>query len=292
MKFLVVGLGSMGKRRIRNLQELKVEEIIGFDTREDRRKDASNMYSIEIAETLDLALRKKPDAMIISTPPHKHLEYMIIAVRNNIHFFTEVNTMSPNDLQIVINLLKKKKIVGLPSTNLMFHPSVIKMKNLLKNGSIGKPLLFNFHSGSYLPDWHPWEKLQDYYVYAKETGGGRDQIAWELSWIMSLMGKPKNVMANTKKLGSFRANIFDVYDLLIEFENNAIGHIMVDVVQRPPGRICEIVGDKGMMKWEYDERLVKINSSDKKKWIEYPEKLDYRGYKIEKPKRGFAIKDT
>ncbi|MDE1817938.1 MAG: hypothetical protein KGI19_04995 [Thaumarchaeota archaeon] len=67
---------------------------------------------------------------------------------------------------------------------------------------------------------------------------------------------------------------------------------MVDVVQRPPGRICEIVRDKGMMKWEYDERLVKINSPDKKKWVEYPEKLDYKGYKIEKPKRGFAIKNT
>ena len=36
MKFLVIGLGSMGKRRVRNLQYLKAGEIIGFDLREDR----------------------------------------------------------------------------------------------------------------------------------------------------------------------------------------------------------------------------------------------------------------
>lgn len=40
MNFLVVGLGSMGKRRIRNLQYLKAGEIIGFDLREDRCQEA------------------------------------------------------------------------------------------------------------------------------------------------------------------------------------------------------------------------------------------------------------
>lgn len=292
MRFLVVGLGSMGKRRVRNLQELKVDEIIGFDIREDRRKEAAKLYSIEVTETFDSALKKMPDAMIISTPPHKHLHYATIAAQNDIHFFTEVNTMKPAELQKLIDLLKKKKVVAIPSTNLMFHPSVMRMKNILKKGTIGKPLLFNFHSGSYLPDWHPWERLRDYYVYRIETGGGRDQIAWELSWIMVLMGRPKSVMAITKKLGSFRANIYDTYDLLLEFYGSVVGHVMVDVIQRPPGRICEIVGEEGMIRWDYDKRLVRSYSTSNKKWKEYPEKLGYKGYKIEKPKAGFAIKHT
>jgi len=177
MKFLVVGLGSMGKRRIRNLLELKVDEIIGYDIREDRRKESRDLYSIKITNDIESAINMKPDVMIISTPPDKHLEYVIKAVDNDIHFFTEVNTMKPEELQSIIDLLKRKKITGLPSTNLMFHPSIIKIKNLIRNNEIGKILSFNFHSGSYLPDWHPWERLEDYYVYKKETGGGRDQIA-------------------------------------------------------------------------------------------------------------------
>lgn len=291
MRFLVVGLGSMGKRRIRNLQELGFNEIVGFDIRKDRTKQTSELYSIDVEEDFDSAIAKKPDVMIISTPPQKHLEYVRIAAKNKIHFFTEVNTIPPSEIQEIIDSIKQNKIIGLPSSNLMFHPSIVRMKNLVRNKEIGKILTFNFHSGSYLPDWHPWEKLSDYYVYSKDTGGGRDQIAWELSWILWLLGKPNSVMAQTKKLGHFKADIFDVYDLLVEFENGVLGNIIVDVIQRPSGRWCEIIGEEGTIKWDYDHKVVKsINVSDNK-WKEFPESKDYKGYKVEIPKKGFAIKD-
>ncbi|MFZ0183898.1 MAG: Gfo/Idh/MocA family oxidoreductase [Nitrosotalea sp.] len=291
MKFLVVGLGSMGKRRVRNLLEIGIDEIIGYDIREDRRKEASDLYSIKVTQDFESAINMKPDAMIISTPPDKHLEYAIEAANKDIHFFTEVNTMTPDEIQIIIDLLKKKKIIGVPSTNLMFHPSVVKIANIIKNNKIGKVLSFNFHSGSYLPDWHPWERLEDYYVCKKETGGGRDQIAWELSWIMALMGKPKIVTAMTRKLAKFQAEIYDIYDLLIQFENNSIGHVMVDVIQRPPGRMCEIIGEEGYISWDYEDKMVRLFLVDTNTCNEYPEKENYKGYKIEYPKPGFATKD-
>ena len=46
MKFLVVGLGSMGKRRIRNLHTLNFSQIAGFDLRNDRVEEAVNKYQI------------------------------------------------------------------------------------------------------------------------------------------------------------------------------------------------------------------------------------------------------
>ena len=46
MRFLIIGLGSMGKRRIRNLQSLDVGEISGFDISEGRRKEAREKYGI------------------------------------------------------------------------------------------------------------------------------------------------------------------------------------------------------------------------------------------------------
>jgi threonine dehydrogenase-like Zn-dependent dehydrogenase len=54
-KFLIVGLGSMGRRRIRSLKYLSVNDlkylsvndIIGFDIRKDRCKDAKEKYGIE-----------------------------------------------------------------------------------------------------------------------------------------------------------------------------------------------------------------------------------------------------
>src|SRR3546814_6666101 len=46
MKFLVIGLGSMGKRRVRNLRALGEQCVAGFDPRVDRREEAESKYGI------------------------------------------------------------------------------------------------------------------------------------------------------------------------------------------------------------------------------------------------------
>ena len=47
MNVLVIGLGSMGKRRIRLIQELFPEAFIyGVDARQDRREEVSDLYGI------------------------------------------------------------------------------------------------------------------------------------------------------------------------------------------------------------------------------------------------------
>ena len=76
MKFLIVGLGSMGKRRVRNLSFLKAGEIVGFDPREDRRQEAAEKYCIRTVGDFGQAMSERPDALIISTPPDLHMPYM------------------------------------------------------------------------------------------------------------------------------------------------------------------------------------------------------------------------
>jgi len=88
---LVVGLGSMGKRRVRNLCALGVERIVGFDVREDRRREAADRYQVDVVPTLERGLASKPDVMIISTPPHRHVEFARAAVDAGIPFFMEAN---------------------------------------------------------------------------------------------------------------------------------------------------------------------------------------------------------
>ena len=48
MKFLIIGLGSIGKRHIRNLISLKInpKNITGFDPRKDRVKEVK-AYGIQ-----------------------------------------------------------------------------------------------------------------------------------------------------------------------------------------------------------------------------------------------------
>ena len=89
MNFLVIGLGSMGKRRIRCLKTLGYEKIIGFDLREDRRKESEVNYDIKTIDDINLVNFSEIDAFIISTPPDKHDEYIELGINNKIPVFVQ-----------------------------------------------------------------------------------------------------------------------------------------------------------------------------------------------------------
>ena len=131
LKILVIGLGSMGKRRIRNLLKLQYTDIIGFDMSESRISEVKKNYPVVVSSSFNNCLKQKPDVMIISTPPDKHLKYAKVAIKNNIHFFTEVNLLSKH-VEKIIQHLQGSSITASPSYTMHFHPVIRELKKLLQ----------------------------------------------------------------------------------------------------------------------------------------------------------------
>lgn len=270
MKILVIGLGSMGKRRLRNLKALKEEDIIAFDLREDRRKEVEEKYGMRTFANFEEAMKEKPEVFIISVPPHIHLEYQLYAAKNNIHFFTEASVVRDR-LNEVIEIIKEKDIIGAASSTLRFHPAVKRIKELVDNNEIGKLCTFTHHSGQYLPDWHPWEKVKDYYVSQKETGGGREIVPFELSWIIWVFGDVASVsglVGNTLNMGN---NIDDVYQVLLTFKSGLIAHLLVDVVSRYAYRHFKLLGADGVIEWDWNTKQVGVFSPENQEWKYFKE---------------------
>ena len=282
MKFLVIGLGSMGKRRVRNLQKHGEREVIGLDVRKDRAEEAARLYGIKTFADFDKALAEKPSVFVISCPPDKHLHYANYAVDNNIPFFSEVNTDTPENMKKFASKVEKAKgLLAAPSCTMRYHPCAMAIKDLVQGSSLGRPLLLTYHSGEKLEDWHPWENVTDYYVGKKETGGGRDQIAFELEWIRWLMGRATSVRALTAKLSDTAADIYDTYDLILQFENKAVSNVLVDVVQSPADRIFRLVCENGVIHWDWMAHHVRAYDAKGKQLIEIPERPGYKGYMVE-----------
>ena len=93
MKAAVIGLGSMGKRRIRCLQALGVRDIVGVDLREDRREESSSKYGVAVLADLHEALEGAGVA-IISLPPKRHVQAMTACVERRIPFFVEASVVA------------------------------------------------------------------------------------------------------------------------------------------------------------------------------------------------------
>lgn len=269
MKFLVVGLGSMGKRRVRCLQALKAERVGGFDPREDRRAEAKEKYGIETFAKIEDALAGV-DALVISTPPDLHMVYARMAMENNKHFFCEAS-VTDDGMAEVMTMLKSKKVVAAPSCTMRFHPAVKIIKELVDKKSIGKLEAFSAHCGQWLPDWHPWEDYRTYYVSKRATGACREIVPFELTWLTWVLGDFQQVAGMRGKVSDLDADIDDIYQLLLRSNSGLYGHLMVDVLARYPNRSLRLIGSEGTIEWVADTKEVRLFTVQSGKWESFKE---------------------
>ena len=59
MKIIVIGLGSMGKRRIRLLSEHKDIELFGIDSQQSRCDEVKEKFGIKCYDNITEAVRHK-----------------------------------------------------------------------------------------------------------------------------------------------------------------------------------------------------------------------------------------
>jgi predicted dehydrogenase len=261
MKFLVAGLGSMGKRRIRNLKALGMDSIAGFDIRADRRAECVEKYQVPAYEDFSEAMATQPDALVISLPPDLHAQFAMAAIRAGKSFFTEVN-VTLDGMEEMVRAMKASGVVGFPSCTMRFFPGPRRVKELLTAGAIGEPLAWVYHCGQYLPDWHPWESIQDFYAGVRETGGCREIVSFELGWLINLFGECSSVSAQVAKVSSLPADIDDVYQLLMRHENGVLGSLTVDVLARPAVRHMRVLGTRGTIEWDNARKLLILSAAD------------------------------
>jgi predicted dehydrogenase len=268
MKCLVVGLGSMGKRRIRNLQSIGDVELAGFDPRPDRREEASSRYGIKTFDAFNVALTEfKPNALVISTDPILHMDYAFLALKYGLHCFIEASVVDANRIIQLSESLKNEKLVMVPSCTMRYYPGPIAIRDVIRAGKIGKPLSLNYLTGQFLPDWHPWENIRDFYVSNRETGGAREIVPFELTWLNEIFGEPSPLACVKDKITDIDADIDDIYCCLLRYPGGMLANITIEVVSRPKAiRELNILGSAGRLVFSADNNCVRYISVGDEDW--------------------------
>lgn len=259
----------MGKRRIRNLlyRGVKPGQIIGFDIRPERIKEAVKLHDIVPVSSFAEGLKKyDPDIYIISTPPNTHWKYFLPAARLKKHFFVEHPTTDEGYAEL--KKLMDGSFVGVPSCTLRFNPGIKEIKRKLKNGAVGKILSFQYHLGHYLPYWHPWEDFRKVYFSKKETGACREMFAFELVWLTDTLGLQDidSVCGVTKKLSTLDMTADDYYAYIANFKNNVMGSFVIELISRASFRTLRVIGTDGVLDWEWQKDEMRIFNVKNKKW--------------------------
>jgi predicted dehydrogenase len=271
MKFLVIGLGSMGKRRIRNLITLGNHEVAGFDVRKDRCFEVTEKYGISSFSDIESGLKLfRPDALVISTSPEHHMEYAWMGFELGLSCFIEASVVDADKILKLNKMTEESTVLIAPSCTMRYFPGPKKVKELIGQGVIGKPLNVNYQTGQYLPDWHPWEKIEDFYVSKRETGAAREIVPFELTWLNDIFGEPEPLACVKAKLTDIHVDIDDIYHCLLSYPGGLLANITVEVISRPKAtREMRVLGSNGEIIFSADENCVRYCNNINSEWVRF-----------------------
>lgn len=247
MVVCVIGLGSMGKRRIRLLKEYNNIEIVGIDSNEGRCKEASDQYGISSFNSLEDALSLgNLTAAFVCTSPLSHASIITECLENNLHVFTEINLVQ-DGYEDNMKLAKERGLVLFLSSTFLYRKEPQYIINRVKDNTSN--LNYIYHVGQYLPDWHPWENYNDFFVSNPRTNGCREIFAIELPWIISCFGNITDVTVLKGKISNLNVNYNDNYLVQIQHQNGNKGIFAVDIVSRKAVRKFEVYGENIYLTW-------------------------------------------
>lgn len=287
MKCVVAGLGSIGQRHLRNLQQLCADrgdqaEILawrvrGLDVVIDANLNATYgqapeaAYGVKSVRRLEEALATKPDMVVIANPAAHHVETALAVIKAGCHVFIEKPLSDTwEGIEELVRLSQQQRVATYVGYQMRFHPVLRQIKQWLDEARIGRVISAQFHVGEYLPGMHPYEDYRKGYAAKREQGGGVVlTLSHELDTVLWLFGQPRSVYALGGHLSALDLDVEDTAAILLEChhgERVLPVSVYLDFVQRPFRRFCEIVGEHGTIRWDHETTSPEHYDVDAGRW--------------------------
>ncbi|SUY45712.1 oxidoreductase domain-containing protein [Clostridium putrefaciens] len=249
MRVAVIGLGSMGKRRIRLIHKYREAfQIVGIDTNKERRKSCEDEYGIQTFNTLTDAIDAfNVECVFVCTSPLSHSKIISECLNHRLHVFTELNLVDDGYEENII-LAKQNNCVLFMSSTFLYREEIKKIKNLTQE--INSIINYTYHIGQYLPDWHPWESYKDFFVGNKRSNGCREIFAIELPWLIDVFGEISKIDVVKSKISNLNIDYNDNYLVIIQHKDGHKGSLAVDVISRKAVRNLEVFGEDIYIHWD------------------------------------------
>jgi predicted dehydrogenase len=258
MKFLIAGLGSIGRRHFRNLISLGEKDIVLVRTRKGTLPD-DELAGYPVETDLNEALNThKPDAVIIANPTSMHLDVAIPAAEAGCHILLEKPVShSLERLDVLQNAMQKSGSRILVGFQFRYHPTLNKARDLIQSEALGKILTVHAHWGEYLPQWHPWEDYRQSYAARAHLGGGVIvTLTHPLDYLRYLLGEVESLWSFNGQISPLELDVEDAAEIGLKFAGGAVGGVHVNYFQRPPVHRLEIVGTKGTLRWDHADGIL------------------------------------
>jgi predicted dehydrogenase len=273
MNIAVIGCGSIGKRHMKNILGLgEGHQIKAYDARPDRREEVrGNFPEVDVVDT-SKGLFGNSEIAFICVPTAYHLEAVQAAIEAGCHIFMEKPiSHSMNGVKEFLKVCEDRRLTVAVGYNLRFHPGILMCKKILDEERIGKVYSVRAEFGQYLPDWHPWERYQDFYMSKLTMGGGvLLDATHDIDYLHWFFGEIEEVAGYCLKSSNLEIESDDLVEAIVRFKSGLRGSIHLDLIQRMPRREFVAIGERGTLLWSHTENQVKLFEVGNDQWEIFP----------------------
>lgn len=258
-KIGLVGAGYWGKNLIRIFNQLKALKTICDTDRkvlEEKKREYPNpQITVDFKEILE---DKAIKGVVISTPAATHYNLVkesLLAGKDT--FVEKPLALKVREGEELVRLAQDQKVILMVGHLLLYHPAIIEMQKLIKNGGLGE--------------------IQ--YIWSNRLNLGKlrreENVLWsfaphDISVIINILGMPKGVWASGRSY--LQENIPDTTLSSLQFDKGKLAHIFVSWLNPFKEQKLSIIGSKAMA--VFDEQA-------RDKLIVYPHKI--KKYKNKNP---------
>jgi predicted dehydrogenase len=284
IKVAIVGCGKIADAHAATISMIPGAEIVGvYDHEELMAKQLYERFSIkqyfqEMAKMFDVG---RPDVVHITTPPQSHFEIAKTCLEYGCHVYIEKPfTVNTSEAEKLIQLANQKNLKLTVGTDEQYSHAAIRMRNLVRNGYLGGPVI-------HMEDYYCYDLGEEH--YAKVVLGDKTH------WTRQLPGKllHNNISHGIAKIAEFlngdnlkiiahgytsaflrninENEIIDELRVIIDDDNKTTAYFTFSSQMRPLLREFRIFGPKnGLLINESHQSLIKLSG---KKYVSYLEKV-------------------
>ncbi|CAI2717002.1 Gfo/Idh/MocA family protein [Nitrospina watsonii] len=262
MRALIIGTGSIGTRHVHNIREMRPDTEFVFLRRTASRDALAESCNADVVANFYETLKPRPDYAVIATPSGLHMDAITALVEATIPFYIEKPVVTrQTDVDTLRRLLKENKFSGptLVGCNLRFLKSLLRIRDILKEGSLGTVVRAQLTVGQWLPDWRTFQDYRQSYSARRDLGGGVVfDLIHELDLIRWWFGEFEHVTGHTGKFSMLEIDAEDTASILLKKKSGPpLVTLNMDYVSRRPVRRYELVGDRATLIWDLGEQTLR-----------------------------------
>lgn len=252
MKVIFFGLGSIGKRHLKNLFAYGEKHSVHFDVTAfstSGKKEFSEVTYIQKEENLE----EHYDIAFITNPTFRHLETLKLIENRTDFIFLEKPVFSQSIELEKDSAINQKVYVAAP----------LRYKSIMKDIR-SRINLLNVYSArvicsTYLPDWRKSVDYKTNYSAFREMGGGVElDCIHELDYVIHLFGFPQMIEKQFGKFSHLEIQSNDLATYLLRYKDKII-EVHLDYFGKEPQRSLELFSNEGLVKVDFLKNQLFVN---------------------------------